>query len=134
MPQQRDLDLEAALIPDYVTNETVAKEAIKAVLGVLASKLSEENVREFVELLPEYLAYENLRRDRENPTPATPKDCRKLLKKKLEITDEQAQELMLKIIKSGRYGEQGTARRPGKTPQRRMENSVSGSLIRFQCL
>lgn len=32
------------------------------------------------------------------PTPATPEDCMELVKNKMQISDEQAQELMLKII------------------------------------
>lgn len=98
MEKTRDLYLEAAMLPDYIKNETMAKEVIKTVLGVLVSKLSEEDAQNFVDDLPEYLTMKNLRGHQEKITPATPEDCVSILQEKLKISEEQAQELMLKII------------------------------------
>lgn len=98
MEKTRDLYLEAASLPDYVETENMAKEAVKTVLGVLVSKLSEEDARTFVDELPEYLTYKSLRGHQEKLTPATPEDCISILQDKLKIEEEQAQELMLKII------------------------------------
>lgn len=98
MDQNRDLYLEAAQIPSFIDTETMARNAVKAVLGILVSKLSEGEARNFTKTLPEYLNYEKLRGHQENPTPATPSDCVNIVAQTLDITKEQAQELMLKII------------------------------------
>ena len=98
MDKTRDLYLEAAQLPDYVESENMAKEVVKTVLGILASKMSDEDARAFVRDLPEYLNYKNLRGHQEKLTAATPDDCMAILQDKLNITKEQAEELMLKII------------------------------------
>lgn len=98
MNKTRDLYFEAAQLPDYVETENMAKEAVKTVLGIIASKMSDEDARAFVKDLPEYLNYKNLRGHQEKLTAATPEDCISILQDKLKITEEQAEELMLKII------------------------------------
>ena len=98
MEKTRDLYLEAAMLPDYIETENMAEEAVKTVLGILASKMSDEDARSFIEDLPEYMNYKNLRGHQEKLTAATPKDCTGILQNKLNITREQAEELMLKII------------------------------------
>ena len=98
MEKTRDLYLEAAQLPDYVKTENMAKESVKTVLGILASIMSDEDARTFVDDLPEYLNYKNLRGHQENLTAATPEDCKAILKDKLKISEEQAEELMLKIM------------------------------------
>lgn len=98
MEKARDLYLEAATLPDYIETENMAKEAVKTVLGILASKMSEEDARSFIDDLPEYMNYKNLRGHQEKLTAATPEDCTGILQNKLKIKEEQAQELMLKIL------------------------------------
>ena len=98
MEKTRDLYTEAAHLPDYVESENSAKEAVKTVLGIIASKMSEEDARTFVKDLPEYLNYKNLRGHQEKLTATTPDDCISILQDKLKISEEQAEELMLKII------------------------------------
>lgn len=96
MPQ--DPYLEAAQIPDYILNEFMAEKAVKTVLGIFTSKLSEDQARKFTSELPEYLTYENLRGHQENPTPATPSDCINIVAENLDLEKEQAHELMMKIM------------------------------------
>lgn len=76
----------------------MAEEAVKAVLGILSSKLSEQEAREFTADLPDYLSYEILRRHQMNPTPATPNDTIRIVADKFDLETEQAQDLMLEII------------------------------------
>lgn len=64
----------------------------------MVSKLSEEDAQIFIDQLPGYLTMKNLRGHQEIITPTTPEDCVSILQNKLKISEEQAQELMLKII------------------------------------
>jgi len=98
MDKTRDLYLDATMLPGYVETENMAKEAVKTVLGILASKMSDQDARSFITDLPEYMNYKNLRGHQEKLTATTPEDCAGILQDKMKITDEQAEELMLKII------------------------------------
>src|SRR5436309_1356740 len=46
---------------DFIPDEETADAAVKAALGVLASRLDEEHARKFTAKLPEPLTYERLR-------------------------------------------------------------------------
>lgn len=98
MSTSQDQYMEAALLPDYILNEFMAEKAVKTVLGIFTSKLSDEQARRFTSELPDYLDYDVLRGHQENPTPASLSDCIEILREELEVEEEQAYELMMKII------------------------------------
>lgn len=98
MSVSQDQYMEAAQIPGYILNGFMAEKAVKTVLGIFASKLSDEQARRFTSELPGYLDYETLRGHQENPTPATLSDCIEILQNELDLEEEQAYELTMKII------------------------------------
>lgn len=83
---------------DYVEDEKMAEEAIKAVLGILASRISEQEAKEFTAELPDYLSYETLRGHQLSPTPTSPSDTIEIVADKFNITEDKAHELMQHII------------------------------------
>lgn len=83
---------------DFVEDEEMAEEAIKAVLGILASRITEQEAREFTAELPGYLSYETLRGHQLTPTPTSPADTINIIADKFNIEKKQAHELIQKII------------------------------------
>lgn len=96
--QTRDYYKEAVQAIDFVEDEDMAEEAVKAVLGILSSKISEQEAREFTADLPEYLNYDILRGHQVNPAPATPADTIEIVADKFDLEKEEARYLMLEII------------------------------------
>ena len=96
--QTKDHYKEVVETIDFVADEEMAEEAIKAVLGILSSKVSEQEAREFTANLPDYLSYEVLRGHQVNPAPATPSDTIDIVSDKFDLKWEQARKLMMEII------------------------------------
>ena len=98
MKQAKDPYLEAAMIPDYIENESMAKEAVKTVFGVFVSSLSKEDIYYFTAHLPAYLSFLYLRDQQEDISSVSPDDCIILLKDKIGLSEKQAENLMFKIV------------------------------------
>lgn len=96
--QIKDYYKEALMQLDFVESDSMAEEALKAVLGVLTSKLSEQEAKEFTATLPEYLTYETLRGHQAKPTLAKPLDTVEILANKFDLSQDKATELMHEII------------------------------------
>lgn len=89
---------EAVQALNFIPNEETAEKGIKAVLGILTSKLDEQEAREFTAELPDYLDYETLRGHQEKPTPVSPYDAVEGIANELNLELGQANELMNEVI------------------------------------
>jgi len=98
MRKSNNAYMEAALLADYIKTDNMAKEAVKAVLGILVSALPEEDAHRLTDLLPDDLTYKKLRGHQDKITGTSPEDCIAILSDKLQISEGQARKLMLKII------------------------------------
>lgn len=98
MPQIQDYYKEAVQALDFIPDEQTAEKGTKAVLGILTSKLDEQEAREFTAELPDYLDYETLRGHQERPTPASPHDAVEGIATEFNLELEQANELMNAVI------------------------------------
>lgn len=90
--------MEAVQALDFIHDDETAEKGIKAVLGILASKLDEQEAREFTAELPDYLDYETLRGHQEKPTPTSPYDTVEIIGNELNLEPGQANELMNEVI------------------------------------
>lgn len=99
MAQQiQDYYKETVQALDFIPDEETADKGIKAVLGILASKLDEQEAREFTAELPDYLDYETLRGHQKKPTPVSPYEAVEGIANELNLELGQANELMNKVI------------------------------------
>lgn len=99
MAQQiQDYYMEAVQALDFIQDDKTAEKGIKAVLGILTSKLDEQEAREFTAELPDYLDYETLRGHQAKPTPTSPYDAVEIVANELNLELGQANELMNEVI------------------------------------
>ncbi|MFP8489781.1 DUF2267 domain-containing protein [Gracilimonas sp. Q87] len=96
--QTQDYYKQALETLDFVKDEEMAEEVVKGVLGVLTSKLSEQEAKEFTAQLPDYLSYENLRGHQANPSPTTAGETIDILSDHFKIDNEQANEAFQQVI------------------------------------
>ncbi|WP_146198549.1 DUF2267 domain-containing protein [Rhodohalobacter mucosus] len=83
---------------DFIDSEEETRESIKTVLGVLATSVSEEMVRDFSAQLPDWLDYDALRGENRNTISRIPADCKEVLKEEYGFDDTDAEALMYKVV------------------------------------
>lgn len=83
---------------DFIDSEEEAENSAKTVLGMLASSVSGETAEDFAAQLPDWLDFETLRGEQENPIPQKPEDCIRALKNSYGLKEKQAIALMYKIV------------------------------------
>src|SRR5438046_7268132 len=71
--------------------------AVKAVCGILASRMDEANAREFTSHLPEPLTLDLLRGHQENPPNISVEDAVTTLLQQFHISRQQARELLQSV-------------------------------------
>jgi uncharacterized protein (DUF2267 family) len=89
---------------EFIKDQAMAKAAIKAVLGVLTSRLEEEFAREFTESLPEPLDFETLRGRQMNVTEVSVQEYRDTIAAQFNLGHDDAWQLVrtvLHIVKDG---------------------------------
>lgn len=75
-------------------NEWHRDAAIKAVLGMVASRMQLTQARKMTELLPEPLTLEKLRSHQNTPTPLSIAEYVRSVGQQFKLTDEQARQLI----------------------------------------
>ncbi|NBC04979.1 MAG: DUF2267 domain-containing protein [Bacteroidetes bacterium] len=83
---------------EFIDTEEEAENSVKTVLGMLVSSVSEDTAQEFAAQLPDWLDYETLRGDQQNPIPKKPEDCIQALKNSYGFNEKQATALMHKTV------------------------------------
>ncbi|HMB98374.1 MAG TPA: DUF2267 domain-containing protein [Balneolaceae bacterium] len=83
---------------EFIDTEEEAENSVKTVLGMLVSSVSEDTAQEFAAQLPDWLDYETLRGDQQNPIPKKPEDCIQALENSNGFNEKQATALMHKTV------------------------------------
>jgi len=83
---------------EFIDTEEDAENSVKTVLGMLVSSVSEDTAQEFAAQLPDWLDYETLRGDQQNPIPKKPEDCIQALENSNGFNEKQATALMHKTV------------------------------------
>lgn len=96
--QTRDYYKEVIEPINFIEDEEMAEEIIKAVLGILTSKLSEQEASEFTAELPDYLSYEILRGHQLRPTPTTAHETIGVIADQFNLDSEQAHKAIQEVI------------------------------------
>ncbi len=89
----------AAMSLSFIEGEETAEAAVKAVLGILASRLEEPEARRLAATLPDPLSLENLRGHQMNVTDLSVEQYYGNLATQFRITPEQAQVLAVTILR-----------------------------------
>ncbi|MEX0720497.1 MAG: DUF2267 domain-containing protein [Balneolaceae bacterium] len=82
----------------FINDEETAEEAVKAVLGMIASSLSDQEAREFTAHLPDWLDYDTLRGHQENTRTTSADESIQILKNKFNLDDKKARALRDEVI------------------------------------
>ena len=83
---------------EFIDSEEEARKAVKTVLGLLASSVTEQTAEDFAAQLPDWLEYGSLRGEERSNTSRTPSDCIAILKDSYGLDDRQADALMQKVV------------------------------------
>lgn len=83
---------------DFIDSREEAEEVTKAILGMIASSLSEQEAREFSAQLPGYLDYETLRGEPQRRDNILPVDALQILQKKFNFDEEDARAALNQVI------------------------------------
>ena len=89
---------------EFIKDKAMAQAAVKAVLGVLVSRLEEEVAREFADTLPEPLGFDMLRGRQVNVTDVSVQQYRDTIAEQFELELDDAWQLVrtiLHIVKEG---------------------------------
>lgn len=79
-------------------NEQQADAAVKATMGIIASRMSEENAKDFANSLPEPLTLEKLRSHQENENELSPNEHFKVIATQFNINEEEAQRMVKDVL------------------------------------
>jgi uncharacterized protein (DUF2267 family) len=88
----------------FVKDEVMAEAAVKAVLGVLASRLEEEVAKEFVESLPEPFDFETLRGEQVEVTDLSVQQYRNTIADQFNLELDDAWQLVRTVLYMVRDG------------------------------
>lgn len=93
-----DLFIGALRELDFITRDVKADHAVKAVLGVLASKLPEDEARLLTSRLPGPLSFERLRGHQAKPTPTSGENYFTVIAKQLNLPEEDATRVIQRVL------------------------------------
>lgn len=83
---------------DFINTDEDARQATKAVLGIIASSLSDQEAREFAAELPDYLDYETLRGSPQERDNILPEHCIEILQDKFKLDEKNAPALLNQVV------------------------------------
>ncbi len=83
---------------DFINSEEEARRATKAVLGIIASSLSDQEAREFAAQLPDYLGYETLRGTPQERDNILPNECIDILQDEFNLDEDNARALLNQVV------------------------------------
>lgn len=88
---------------DFIEKEETADAAVKAVFGMLVSRMeNEDDAREFTNTLPEPLTYEKLRSHQVRPTYINPEQYLEVLTEQFKLSMEDAEKLVKTVLRTTR--------------------------------
>lgn len=104
---------------NFIENEEKADAAVKASLGIIASRMKEEDAREFADFLPEPLTFEKLRGHQVYENEVSPDEYIKEIAVQFNLQEDQARELTQCVLRTTRdnLGEEQLNSLEGKLPQ-----------------
>jgi uncharacterized protein (DUF2267 family) len=83
---------------DYIDSDREADAAVKAVLGLLASKMEEPDARMMSDSLPEQLSYEKLRDSYDEMADITTGEYASEIADRFDLDEDQAHELVDTVL------------------------------------
>lgn len=83
---------------EFIPDEATATSAVKAVLGILASRLEEPEAHALTDYLPEPLTYDCLRGHQAHPTHLDTDRCVRSLARQFHVSTDQARELLRTVL------------------------------------
>jgi uncharacterized protein (DUF2267 family) len=83
---------------DFIHDEEEADSAVKAALGILASRLDEDEARKLTEYLPNPLSYEKLRGHQLTDTDISAEEFISEIADQFNLDEDQAQELINTVL------------------------------------
>lgn len=79
-------------------DEQQADAAVKATMGIIASRMTEEDAREFADALPEPLSLEKLRSHQDYQNLVSPQEHFKVIANQFNINEEEAQRMVKDVL------------------------------------
>lgn len=83
----------------FISDRETADAAVKAVLGILASRLEEEQAHQLTESLPEPLNYERLHSHQVRKLPISAEEYIAVIREQFKLDDIQASELIQQTLR-----------------------------------
>lgn len=90
--------INTAMKLDFIPDESTADSAVKAVVGILASRLDESGAAELTDSLPEPLTFERLRGDEKTDLRMQAKDTFGVLATQFSMDEKQASFLVREVL------------------------------------
>lgn len=85
-------------------DEQQADAAVKATMGIIASRMTEEDAREFANSLPEPLTLEKLRSHQDYQNQVSPQEHFKVVATQFNINEEEAQRMVKDVLHTAKEG------------------------------
>lgn len=85
-------------------DEQQADAAVKATMGIIASRMKEEDAREFENSLPEPLSLEKLRSHQDNQNQESPQEHFQVIATQFNINEEEAQRMVKDVLHTAKEG------------------------------
>jgi uncharacterized protein (DUF2267 family) len=85
-------------------DEKKADAAVKATMGIIASRMSEEDAKEFGNYLPEPLTLDKLRSHQVYQNDVSPKEHCQIMANQFGINEEEAQRMVKGVLHTAREG------------------------------
>ena len=83
---------------DFIGEHELADAAVKAVFGVMASRMGEQEAREFTQILPEPLSFDKLRSHQEQTLQVDPDEYIEVIANQFNFNREQAENLVRNLL------------------------------------
>ena len=83
---------------DFIHDDSTADAAVKAVFGVMTSKMGEEQAKEFISFFPGPWPYDKLRSHQERPTEIDPNEYMEVIASQFDLNRQQAEELVRNLL------------------------------------
>lgn len=85
-------------------DEQQADAAVKATMGIIASRMTEEDAREFANSLPEPLSLEKLRSHQDYQNQVSPQEHFQVIATQFNINEEEAQRMVKDVLHTAKEG------------------------------
>jgi uncharacterized protein (DUF2267 family) len=96
---------------EFVDRRGLADALLKAVLGILASRLSAPAAKKLTRILPEPLTYSKLRDDQVRRDRGTVEQCFQQVSRQFNLSGDEAKRAVVTVIKAAKQGMDADLRR-----------------------